>query len=448
MTQPETVLLVEDDGAFRRAIAEVLEREGYSVLTAPSGSQAIELLQSDAVDAVITDLVMPGMKGDHLIRLIAETFPEIPVIAITAFGSVDSAVELTREGASDYITKPFRTARLLSSLKNLLDESRARRAFVDARRRAADHLQDLMGRSPLMLELFDRIGRVAVSPAPVLIVGETGSGKELVARAVHQASMRDVFLPVNCGALPGNLLESELFGHTRGAFTGADRDKKGLFEAANGGTLFLDEIGEIPHSLQAKLLRAVDGNEIRRIGSTEETPVNVRIIAATNRDLREAVSQGEFREDLFWRLHVLRLKVPPLRSRVEDLPLLVEVFFRRLSERDDPTDWSIDAEALELLRAQEWPGNVRQLFGVLEHAATFSGGTIRREHLPLTSQAEGSRSRAADAADRSLTLAEFERRYIEEILQRTDGNKSRAARILGIPRRTLYRRLEEYGPDP
>ncbi len=446
----EGILIVEDDDSFRRALMEILDRNGYSVSGVPTAREALDRLQEETVDLVVTDLVMPGMKGGALVEAIRATFPEIPVIAVTAFGSVEDAMALTRAGAADYLTKPFRTAAFLESVERALEQSRSRRAYTRSRRQAGEHLEGVMGQSAPMRRLFDRIGRVANSPAPVLISGETGSGKELVARAVHRASGRDPFLPVNCGALPEHLLESELFGHVRGAFTGADRDKGGLFEAAAGGTLFLDEVGELPLALQPKLLRAVETGEIRRVGDVHNRSAEVRIVAATHRDLTAAVEAGEFREDLFWRLNVLRLSVPPLRERRDDLPLLVELFIDRLRSRPGGSDWRVLPETLEVLGEYLWPGNVRQLFSVLERAAAFAEGQeIRPEHLPTELLRSGSRvAWSRSAAERELTLAELEREYILDVLQRADGNKTRAAEWLGIPRRTLYRRLEEYGKDP
>lgn len=445
----DRILLVEDDDSSRRALAEVLLRDGYEVSQAARAEEALERLLDETVDAVITDLVMPGMKGDQLVQEMSETFPEVPVIAVTAFGSVENAMELTRAGAADYLTKPFRTAELLDSLRRVLKESRTRRAFAHARRQMVDHLEGIMGNSEPMRHLFDRIGRVGSSPAPVLITGETGSGKELVARAVHRASGRDPFLPVNCGALPESLLESELFGHVRGAFTGADRDRTGLVEAAHGGTLFLDEVGELPHPLQPKLLRVLESGEVRKVGDTASREVDVRIVAASHRDLESAVERGDFREDLYWRLHVLHLEVPPLRDRPEDIPLLVEVFLDRLRAREGARDWQVSRTAMDLFRSHAWPGNVRQLFNVLERAAAFGeGAEILPEHLP-DNFLRGQRKDAIieSAAQRRLTLAEVERDYILEILRRAEGNKTRASEWLGIPRRTLYRRLEDYGRE-
>jgi two-component system response regulator AtoC len=298
-----------------------------------------------------------------------------------------------------------------------------------------------------MLLLFDRIGRVAASPAPVLISGETGTGKELVARAIHRASGRGAFIPVNCGAIPDHLLESELFGHAQGAFTGADREKPGLFQAADGGTLFLDEIAELPLPLQPKLLRALESGEVRPVGHTEPRHVDVRIVAATHQDLESRVTAGEFRDDLFWRLNVLHLEIPPLRERPGDIPLLVEDFLARVPGRAGGRDVQISTEALALLIEQPWPGNVRQLFSVLERAVAFSDlPEITPDDLPESIRTTGRAQQIArGAAERQLTLADVEREVIFEALRRAGGNKTLAAERLGIPRRSLYRRLEEYG---
>lgn len=444
---PGRILLVEDDDSFRRALTEVLTVRGYAVTAAADAAAALETLQSETIDLVVSDLIMPGMKGDELLGRIRVAFPAVPVIAITAFGSVENALDLTRAGAADYLTKPFRTRALLESIERVLEETRPRREQARARQAFGEHLEGMIGASRPMTELFERIGRVAASPAPVLIRGESGVGKELVARAVHRASGRGAFVPVNCGALPDHLLESELFGHARGAFTGADRETTGLLEAAHGGTLLLDEIAELPLALQPKLLRALESGEVRRVGEVEPRVVDVRILAATHRDLEKRVDAGEFREDLFWRLNVLRLEVPALRERPADIPLLVDAFLAEVGERHGERPPAISGDALAVLVAFHWPGNVRQLFNALERAVAFADGPgIGLEDLPRDVRTTG-RSVAIlrQAADREATMAELERDYIFEILERTGGNKTRAAEILGIPRRTLYRRLEEYG---
>lgn len=445
----DRILLVEDDDSFRRALTEVLAARGYTVSAASNAPAALELLQSESVDLVVSDLRMPQMKGEELLARVRTAFPHLPVIAITAFGSVESALELTRAGAADYLTKPFRTQALLEAVERVLEESRPRREQARARAALGEHLEGLVGASRPMMRLFERMGRVAGSPAPVLITGESGVGKELVAHAVHKASGRAAFVPVNCGALPGPLLESELFGHARGAFTGADRETDGLFQAAHGGTLLLDEVAELPLELQPKLLRVLEAGEVRRVGDVGARIVDVRVIAATHRDLRGAVEAGVFREDLFWRLNVLRLEVPALRDRPADIPLLVERFLAEIGERHSGPAPRIDPAALAVLTAFDWPGNVRHLFNVLERAVAFADAPeIRLEDLPREVRSAG-RARAilTDAAERDASLADLERDYIFEILRRTGGNKTRAAELLGIPRRTLYRRLDEYGAD-
>ena len=441
-----TLLVVDDDRSMRRTLVELLDAHGYAALDSASAADALEVLQTRPVDEVITDLRMPGMKGDELLAECRAVFPEIPVIAITAFGSVQDAVALTRAGAAGYLEKPFATRALLDALEGALREGAPARERARQRREHADVAAEIIGSSPPMLELFNRIGRVAASPAPVLITGESGTGKELVAHAVHRASGRGPFVTVNCGAIPEALIESELFGHARGAFTGATREKAGLFEAASGGTLFLDEIGELPLPLQPKLLRAIETGEVRRVGEVKARTVDSRIVAATHRELEGEVEDGRFREDLYWRLRVIHLDVPPLRSRPEDIPLLVEGFVDKARGRMAGRRIGVDATAMAALREHQWPGNVRQLYNVLESALTFaSGPRITVEDLPANvRRSSGSREIVRSAADRGLTLGELERDYIFEILRRAEGNKSKAAEMLGMPRRTLYRRLQEY----
>ncbi|HEU4559105.1 MAG TPA: sigma-54 dependent transcriptional regulator [Longimicrobium sp.] len=442
-----TVLVVDDDAAMRHAVTEVLAAHGYQAEPCANAAEALERLQDHAVDAVVTDLRMPGMKGDALLAEVRHTFPAVPVIAITAFGSVSDAMALTRAGAADYLEKPFRTQALLDSLTRALRESEPRREQARLVREHGGHLEGIVGSGPAMLALFDRIGRVALSPAPVLITGESGTGKELVARAVHRASGRRALLAVNCGAIPDQLLESELFGHVKGAFTGATAEKQGLFHAADGGTLFLDEIGELPPSLQPKLLRAIETGEIRRVGEVQARKLDVRIVAATNRDLAVEVEEGRFRDDLYWRLRVLHLEVPPLRERAADVPLLIDAFLR--SHGSGGGRKTLTPGAVALLSEYEWPGNVRQLLNTLEAMLVFApGDEIGVEDLPAEiRRASGNREVIRSAADRGLSLAELERDYIFEVLRRAGGNKTRAAELLGIPRRTLYRRLDEYAAE-
>lgn len=443
---PDTLLIVDDDASMRRTLAGLFEAHGYRCITSGNGEEALERLQAESVDAVLTDLRMPGMKGDALLQEIRRSFPGIPVIAITAFGSVDDAMRLSRAGAADYIEKPFRTRPLLDSVDRVLRDTAAARERIRLRREGATYLEGIVGASPPMLRLFDRIARVAGSPAPVLITGESGTGKEPVATAVHRASGRGAFLAVNCGAIPDQLLESELFGHARGAFTGAAEHKPGLIEAAAGGTIFLDEIAELPPALQPKLLRAIEPGEIRRVGELETRRVDARFVAATNRDLEAAVEAGEFREDLFWRLSVLRLELPALRDRASDVPLLVDHFLAAAGARHGTPKPRLEKAAVKALQEYHWPGNVRQLFHTLEATITFAGrDVIRYDDLPDDiRRAARDRAIVRSAAELGLTLAELERDYVFEVLRRAGGNKSRAAELLGIPRRSLYRRLDAY----
>jgi DNA-binding NtrC family response regulator len=438
---PDRILLAEDDRELRAYLAEVLEDAGYEVAAHPSGDAVLRDFAAERPgDLVITDLMMPGTAGAELLRALRALRPELNVIVITAFGSIDSAIEMVKLGAYDYLTKPFGRDELLLSIERALEESRLRREVAALARSAAPRPPGFIGASRPIQALFALIQRAAPSPHTVLITGESGTGKELVARGLHVASGRSTFLAVNCAALPEQLLESELFGHERGAFTGADRDKPGLFEAADGGTLFLDEVSELPAALQPKLLRALEQREIRRVGSTRARTVDVRVIAATNGSLEDRVADSRFREDLYWRLNVLPIHVPPLRDRPADIPLLAEHFLgdRRLAP-----------DAMAMLTAYAWPGNVRELRNAIERAVTLAPGfEIRPSDLPERIQQAGqAAARVADASRRHIPLRELERDYILEILRQVHGNKSRAAEILGLDRKTLYRKLEEYRAD-
>ncbi|HEV2149845.1 MAG TPA: sigma-54 dependent transcriptional regulator [Longimicrobiaceae bacterium] len=446
----ERVLLVEDDDSLRALVCEVLEANGYHVAAAANAREALETLQSQAVDLVVTDLMMPGMRGEELLAEVRGAFPEIPVIAVTAFGSIEGAVALTRAGAADYLTKPFGTPALLAAVARVLEESRSRREQARARRTAGGYLAGLIGRSRPMVRLFERVARIARSPASVLITGETGTGKELFAHALHRASGRGSFVPVNCGAIPEHLIESELFGHVRGAFTNADRDRVGLVQAADGGTLFLDEVAELPLHLQPKLLRFLQSGEFRRVGDVETRHSDARVVAATHRELEQRIRDGAFREDLYYRIHVLRLEIPALRERATDIPLLAERFLAEFAEREGREEMRFSPAALSALVAYSWPGNVRELRNVVERAAVLAhSAEVSPEDLPSELAVAGLRNeRVRAAAERHLTLAELEREYTLEVLRRCGGNRSRAAEELGVPRRTLYRRLEEYGLLP
>jgi DNA-binding NtrC family response regulator len=443
---PERIVVVEDDRALREFLEEALAMSGYQVVPHGTADGALRsLLAGDDADLVITDLVLPGMRGHELLRELRTGRPELNVVVITAFGSIDSAIEMMKAGAYDYLTKPFGTDELLLTVERSLSESRLRREVARLSRTAAAPPRGFVGASRPMQQLFALVGRVADSRHPVLVTGESGTGKELVARALHDQSGRATFVAVNCAALPEALLESELFGHVRGAFTGADREKLGLFHAADGGTLFLDEIGEMPLALQPKILRALESGEVRQVGSTEARPVDVRVIAATHRDLEAEAAAGRFREDLLWRLNVLHLSVPPLRERAADVPLLAEHFLA--ADPAASAERRISREAMALLTAYPWPGNVRELRNAIARAATLAtGAEIRADDLPPRLR-EGTRatSMVAGASQRQLSLRDLEREYILEVMRQTGGNKSRAAELLGLDRKTLYRKLAEFG---
>src|SRR6266851_4718322 len=444
------VLVVEDDGELRDFLVEVLNTAGHVTTGYPTADAALRAVAEGArADVVVTDLIMPGMPGADLLRGLRQQRPELNVIVMTAFGSIDSAVELVRAGAYDYLTKPIATQELLLAVSHALDQSRLRREVARLGRSAmAAGLPGFLGASQPIQDLLGLVVRAAQSRHPVLITGESGTGKELVARAIHQASGRGAFVAVNCGALPEPLLESELFGHEKGAFSGADRAKPGLFEAADGGVLLLDEIGDLPLALQPKLLRALENGEVRRVGATEARNLDVRVIAATNRDLDAEVQGGRFREDLFYRLNVLHLHTPPLRERAADIPLLAEHFLQG-DAAPSPRSRRISPDAMALLTTYPWPGNVRELRNAIQRAAVVAtSDEVRPEDLPSRIR-EASRAAplVRDSTDRALPLRDVERLYILEVLRQAGGNKSRAAELLGLDRKTLYRKLEEYRLD-
>lgn len=442
----EKILIVEDDADLRELIEEIFEDENYQILSASNGRIALEIIERDAeiIDLIVTDVQMPEMKGDELLEGVRRVRAETPVIVVTAFGSVEQAVEMVKKGAFQYLTKPFQTKDLIAAAKTALEATEALRAQANLRRRQPETPTRIIGASRPMRSLFDLIVRAGGSSANVLITGESGTGKELVARAVHEASgKKGDFVAVNCAAIPNELVESELFGHTGQAFTGARTTRVGLFESADGGTIFLDEIGELPLNIQPKLLRVLQEGTIRRVGSDRETSVEVRVVAATNRDLEREVSENRFREDLYWRLNVIHLHVPPLRERAFDIPLLVEHFLAKYARNNQ---MRVAPETLALLTVYPWHGNVRELENTVERAvALTSGANLMPEDLPERIRSSGGSSVVlANARNKRLTLAEIEREYILEMVRETGGNKSRAAEILGLDRKTLYRKLEDY----
>jgi DNA-binding NtrC family response regulator len=436
---------------LRELLEEIFEEENFQILSCGNGRQALDRLGGEAeiIDLIVTDVQMPEMKGDELLQAVRKTRAETPVIVITAFGSVENAVEMVKRGAFQYLTKPFQTKDLLAAARSALDATEAQRAQANLRRLQPPAPAQIIGASKPMRGLFDLINRAGQSFANVLITGESGTGKELFARAVHESSRRKgAFVAVNCAAIPQELVESELFGHTGQAFTGAKTARAGLFESADGGTIFLDEIGELPLTMQPKLLRVLQEGAIRRVGADRETPVEVRVIAATNRDLEKEVAEGRFREDLYWRLNVIQLHIPPLRERAFDIPLLVEHFLTKAA-RGGSQPLEIAPETLALLTAYPWHGNVRELENTIERAVALTTGAILTpEDLPeRIRRSGGSSALLAKARNGHLTLAELEREYILEILRQTGGNKSRAAEILDLDRKTLYRKLDEYSRE-
>ncbi|MCC6746234.1 MAG: sigma-54-dependent Fis family transcriptional regulator [Deltaproteobacteria bacterium] len=457
MTEPlhgrHTILVVEDDAAMRELVVESLTEEGYAVLSAGGGRDGVAQVRTHQVDLVVTDIRMPDMDGLDMVRELC-TLPARPdVITVTAFGSIETAIKAVKLGASDYITKPFEIDQLLLAVERTLRERGIRHELARLREAVADkyRFDNIIGRSAAMQEVFELIRRVADSPVSVLITGESGTGKELVARALHFNSSRSSgpFIAVNCAAIPPNLLESELFGYKRGAFTDATTDRNGLLVDANGGSLFLDEIGELPPPLQAKLLRVLQEREVKPLGSSRSVPIDVRIMSATNRDLQAMLPTGHFRSDLYYRLNVVQIAIPPLRDRPEDILPLATHLLAQAGRRANKQVERIDAQAAKLLLAYAWPGNVRELENVVERAVALS----QTPQIEVADLPQPLRERPADdhlvsaASSRNLTLAELEREYILQVLTQEEGNKSRAANRLGLDRKTLYRKLEEYRKD-
>ena len=448
MTAQERILIVDDEDQMRELLAKVLEKNGYQVTTAPDGGSALGLLEKESMDLVVTDVRMPGMDGMEALKAIKELNPDTGVIIMTAFGSIDQAVQAVKEGAHDYISKPFKIDEMLLTIRKALEERRLRREVTTLRQelRTRYHFENLIGKSRAMQEVFRLIEQVATSRSTVMIYGKSGTGKELVARAIHYNSLRSTkaFVVVNCAAIPSELLESELFGHERGAFTGAIATKVGKFELANGGTLFLDEVGSMRLDLQAKILRGLQEREIERVGGTRIIKIDVRVLAATNRDLKKGVEEGTFREDLYYRLNVVPVTLPDLKDRQEDIPLLANHFVQRFAQESNPNIHEISREAMGILLSYPWPGNVRELENVIERAVTLGRGpAILASDLPP--HLPGSAGPVERALTHEANLEDLERDYIQAVLRRTKGHQIRAAAILGIDRRTLYRKIRRYG---
>ncbi len=452
-----TILVVDDDDAHRGMLGMMLRSWGYEVAECRDGAEAVAAVHEHSYDAVLTDVRMAGMDGIAALKGILAYNPALPVILMTAYSSVETAVDALRLGAYDYLIKPLDFDALRETLQRAIDHSRCSVENRELRRQLSEASAgpEILGRSAAIEELRFIIATVAPTEATVLICGESGTGKELVARALHQASERASrpLVTVNCAALAENLLESELFGHEKGAFTGADRRREGRFVQADGGTLFLDEIGEMPLSLQAKLLRALQQGEVQRVGSDKPLTVDVRVIAATNRNLPEEVAARRFREDLYFRLNVISIDVPPLRARSDDIPLLAAHFLQRYAERNRKSIKGFSPQALDAMLRYDWPGNVRELENAVERATILcSGDLITLRELPVSvaraADAPLSAAQPAESGDGSLAglkLDDVERRAIEETLRQTGDNKSEAARRLGITRATLHNKLRKYG---
>jgi len=444
------ILIVEDDREMARFLTELLCEEGYEVEIANDGSSALERHKRGKFDLTITDLMMPGMKGTELVSRLKAMDPDHPVLLITAFGTIESAVEAMHAGALNYITKPFRSEEILLHVRRALEQKNLRLELERLRTEVRGRYQfsNLIGQSEQMERIFDAVAQVSDLPANILITGESGTGKELIARAIHfnSARARGPFVALNCAAVPGALLESELFGYVRGAFTDAKKDRRGLFQEASGGTLFLDEIGEIAVNLQAKLLRAIEEKEVRPLGANKNERVDARLVSATNRDLEQRVQDGSFRQDLYYRLNVIRIELPPLRERPEDIPILVDHFIQKFGSQSRRAVNGIDIDALEALMSHRWPGNVRELEHTIERAVLMGKkATIGIADLPQSMIAASLNDAPLEkAVAKGYTLYELEREYIQRVMESTKGNKTEAARILGVDRTTLYRKLEEY----
>ncbi len=447
-----SLLLAEDDAALAEMLAEWLTQKGHRVETVATGNEAIAALEVRDVDVVLTDLSLHGIDGLEICRTVVARRPDVPVLVLTGHGTLETAISAIRAGAYDFLTKPIELDALLVAVDRAL-QHRAHREEIKRLRTAlavSEGFDELVGESPPMKQLYDLLARVAQSDASTLITGESGTGKELVARAIHERGPRKLrpFIAVNCAAMPEALLESELFGHVRGAFTDAKTAKTGLFVQANGGTLFLDEIGDMPLSLQPKLLRVLQERKVRPVGGSTETAIDVRLVAATHRDLEEEVEQRRFREDLFFRLNVIHVDLPPLRSRGSDVLLLAQKFLEHHAKRSGRPILGLTPAAAEKLVAYSWPGNVRELQNCTERAVALTAfDRIGPDDLPpkIRDHKPSNVIVASDNPAELQSLEEVERRYILRVLEAVDGNKAVAARVLKLDRKTLYRKLAHYG---
>jgi len=442
-----TIVVADDEALARQSVAEFLQEEGYQVYEAADGQAALQFLEQVDVDLILSDLRMPGLDGLALLQKVREVYPQTMVVLMTAYASVETVVEALRLGAQDYLLKPLLFDDLLHKVRRLLEHKRQVWEIQLLRREVSRHFDftGMVGRSQAMKEIFELLKKVAPTNATVLITGESGVGKEVVARLIHSHSLQKdhVFLPVNCSAIPETLLESQLFGHTKGAFTGAVGAQEGLFQRARGGTIFLDEIGEMPLTLQPKLLRAIEEKEVLPVGATTPVKIDVRILAATNRDLKKEIEAGRFREDLYYRLNVIELDIPPLRDRREDIPLLVEHLVRRHNQEMKKVYKGADNATMKLLMSLPWKGNVRELDNVLERAMILGDGEwVSPADLPRWEMPEGSPVIPLSDNLKEAVQA-YEKSHIETVLKKTNGDKKSAAELLGLSLSSLYRKLDE-----
>lgn len=452
------ILVVDDEESIREFLEIMLKKEGYEVTCAEDGAKARDVLAKKSFDLVISDLQMPNMTGIELLKHVKESYPDLVFMMITAFGTTESAVEAMKMGAYDYLTKPFKIDEVRMNLQNAL---RAKSLEVENKVLKKEltkeySFQNLIGNSETMHRIYDLVKRVSMTPTNVLITGESGTGKEVVAKAIHyNGPLKDKpFVTINCGAIPEQLMESEMFGHKKGSFTGAIVDKAGLFEVADGGTLFLDEVGELPLTIQVKLLRAIQERVIRRVGGVDDIKIEVRICAATNRDLEEMVKDGSFRQDLFYRLNVINIKTPSLRDRREDIPLLANHFLKKYNDRLNKNIGAISAEAMEMLKKYDYPGNVRELENVIERTVALEGGaTILPESLPPFVNTPTGRKMASsheieigeDGVDLDRVMGQIEKELLVKAIHASNGVKKKAAKLLHITFRSMRYRVEKYG---
>ncbi len=451
------ILVVDDEESIREFLEIMLKKEGFEVSLAEDGARAKEMIQKKSYDMVISDLQMPNMNGIELLKFVKDSAPDTVFMMITAFGTTETAVEAMKMGAYDYITKPFKIDEVRLNINNALKSQNLEVENRTLKKELVKEysFQNIIGNSPAMHSIYDLIKRVSQAPTNILVTGESGTGKEVVAKAIHyNGPLKDrPFVTINCGAIPENLMESEMFGHKKGSFTGAVTDKVGLFEVADGGSLFLDEVGELPITIQVKLLRAIQERIIRRVGATDDMKVDVRIIAATNRNLEDMVAKGTFRQDLFYRLNVINIKTPPLRDRKEDIPILAQHFLKKYNDKMTKNIGGVSVEAMEILKKYDYPGNVRELENMIERTVALEGGnTILPESLPPMVNTMSGRKMASsheievtnDGVDLDKVMGQIEKELLIKAIHTAGGVKKKAAKLLSITFRSMRYRVEKY----